>query len=130
MQMQNAGIVIIAIIIAAGFTYALYILATYFITSDKARHFRDGFTTGLRQARLESDRLKTSDLNTLLAITNTLRLAHSTWLPMQGTEPVRARVVTQLAALNEIAKRIGYEIQTDLVKPTAAEYTSEKGEAA
>lgn len=130
MQIQNAGIVIVAIILALGFAYALYIAVTYFVTSDKAKHYCAGRTAALQQARLEKDRLTTADLQTLLDITNTLRLAHSTWLPMPGTEPVRARVVIQLTALNKIASRMGNEPSAYQAMPTDAAPRPAEGEAA
>jgi hypothetical protein len=119
MQLLNVGLIIVAIILAGGFAYGMYLLAVYAITSDHARHYSDGRTAGLRQARLEKDGLTAADLQTLLAIATTLRVAHNTWLPMQGTELFRSRVVSQLAALNKIATRIRDQVEPSQPMPVA-----------
>jgi len=119
MQLLNVGLIIVAIILAGGFAYGMYLLAVYAITSDHARHYSDGRAAGLHQARLEKDGLTAADLQTLLAIATTLRVAHGTWAPMQGTEPYRARVVSQLAALNKIATRIRDQVEPGQTVPVA-----------
>lgn len=130
MQLQNIALIIIAIIISSGVSYALFIIARYAITSDHARHYNDGKALGVQQGRAEVGGLLVTDLQTLADITNTLRLAHSTWLPIIGTEPHRARVVAQLKALNSIAARIRSEIQPEHATPSAAPAPSASGEAA
>jgi hypothetical protein len=114
MQLHHI-VMTIAAILALGMAYAFYLFVVYAVTSNHARHFGEGHAAGLHQARFENSALTTADLEMLLAITNTLRLAHSTWLPMVGTEPHQARVVAQLTALNKIAIRIRDHVEPDQV---------------
>jgi hypothetical protein len=102
MQIQHIAILIVALGLAGG----LYLSVVYALTGAKSRHYRAGLIAGRLQARTENNALTLADLQTLVDISNTLRLAHSTWFPMPGTEPQRNRVVDQLAALHKIAIRV------------------------
>ncbi|OSR76158.1 hypothetical protein BV326_00455 [Pseudomonas syringae pv. actinidiae] len=55
--------------------------------------------------------LTKADLQVLLDTAITLGLAHKTWTPIKGTEPLRTRATTQLQELNAIVLRILGEIR-------------------
>ncbi|MEE4079971.1 hypothetical protein [Pseudomonas viridiflava] len=56
--------------------------------------------------------LTQADMQVLLDTATTLDLAHKTWTLMKGTEPWRARALSQIAHLNEIAQLLYAEIRT------------------
>lgn len=74
--------------------------------------FARGRAAGRKEAREETHALIVNDLQTLNDISETLQLAHRFWLPIQGTQPHRKRVVDQLDAIRKIALRIRDQQQT------------------
>lgn len=127
MQTQNIAVIVIAILMTSGLAYAIHLATARAITRGHAKHYKDGEHAGIQQGRAHVSGLVAADLHTLLAITETLRLAYRTWLPLQGTEPHRARVVAQLKLLNNIASRIRSDIASEA---TPAGQTQVSGEAA
>ena len=73
--------------------------------------------------------LSKDDLQLLLDIATTLTVAHKFWLPIQVTEPWRARATIQLTQLSKIANRILESIRAQHpAQPDAP--TIQPGEAA
>lgn len=73
--------------------------------------------------------LSRDDIQLLLDIATTLSVAHKFWLPIQGTEPWRARAATQLTQLNKIANRILESIRAQHPAPPTSP-AMQSGEAA
>lgn len=120
MQPTHFIILVLSIVLTA----SLVRIAIKAFAKDRARQFAEGQAAGRVEGRSEVEGLINKDLQLLLEITNTLQLAHKTWLSLPGTEPYRGKVITQLDELRKVALRIrdqGPTQQAESVDPSQQE---------
>ncbi|WP_346829409.1 hypothetical protein ABDX87_19860 [Pseudomonas abietaniphila] len=100
----------IALALASVLAFSLFRISAKAIARDRRYQFAEGRAAGRIEGRSERvsehNALQQSDLDTLLAISKTLHVAHETWRILPHTERYRTRVLEHFAALNKIAIRI------------------------
>jgi hypothetical protein len=108
----------IVLILAAALVYSLFRIGVKAAAKDRRYQFAEGRAAGRIEGRAERvsehNALQQSDLDTLLAISKTLQVAHRMWCAIPHTNKYQARAAEHLADLNKIATRIQAECQASI----------------
>lgn len=104
------------IVLATALAYSLFRVSAKALAKDRRYQFAQGRASGRIEAQSEKlsvhNALQQEDLQTLIAISTTLNVAHKYWLQLPGTEPYRRRVVDHMNALSRIATRVKEQDKT------------------
>lgn len=105
----------IVLILVTALVYSLFRIGVKAVAKDRRYQFAEGRAAGRIEGRSERvsehNTLQQSDLDTLLAISKTLTVAHKMWCAIPHTNKYQARAAEHLADLNKIAMRIKAEGQ-------------------